>query len=49
MIRKRKNPYHEDLAKSILDKSDGYEFLAEGAMGEVYYFIIDRGVFGSQN
>ncbi len=44
MIRKRKNPYHENLASIILSESEDYKFLAEGSYGEVYYFYVDNDI-----
>jgi len=39
-MRKR-NPIKQKLAKEILSEADEYNFLGEGAIGEVYYFILN--------
>lgn len=42
MIKIKRNPYEQDLAKDLLKESYYYEFLAEGNNGEVYYFILNK-------
>lgn len=42
MIKIKRNPYEQDLAKDLLKESYYHEFLAEGNNGEVYYFILDK-------